>query len=84
MREYLMQMDALPGCSAAAAANPTEGSGAAATQPATTCGAWLTMRRTAEYDRRLRRVEAEAEAPEQALPPQQQQQEPALPQIRAQ
>ena len=77
-----MQMDALPGCSAAAAANPAEGSGAATAPPAMTCGAWLTMRRTAEYDRKLRRVEAE-EAPEQALP-QQQQREQALPQIRAQ
>ena len=77
-----MQMDALPGCSPAAAANPMEGSGTASAQAATTCGAWLTMRRTAEYDRKLRRVEAEGEAPERALPPQQQEQ--ALPQIRAQ
>ena len=80
------QMDTLPGC-VAAATTSTEGSGPATT-PATTCGAWLTMRRTAEYDKKLRRVEAEGEAPDQALlqrqHQQQQEQQQALPQIRAQ
>lgn len=81
----LVQMDALPGCSATTA-NSTDASGLGAAptlnpNPAMTCGAWLTMRRTAEYDKKLRRVEAEGEAPEQALPQQEQQ---ALPQIKAQ
>ena len=45
--------------------------------PATTCGAWLTMRRTAEYDKKRRMVEEESAAAMQ-LPV------PATPQIRAQ
>jgi hypothetical protein len=61
-------MAALPGCE-------REGKTAAAAAPnqaAATCGAWLTMRRTAEYDKKLRLVEdAAAAAPGQA---------PALPQ----
>jgi hypothetical protein len=31
--------------------------------PATTCGAWLTMRRVAEYDKKMRIVEEEAQQP---------------------
>lgn len=43
--------------------------------PATTCGAWLTMRRTAEYDKKLRVVEELQQQHQQVL---------AVPQIKAQ
>jgi len=50
--------------------------------PATTCGAWLTMRRTAEYEKKRRMVEEEEEG---TLQPAAVQQLPlASPQVRAQ
>ena len=63
-----VQMEELPGC---AVLNQD----AAPSLAAPTCGAWLTMRRTAEYDKRLRLVEEgaqpdQAHAPAQPLPAQ--------------
>lgn len=54
-----MQMTVLPGC-----AVPNQA--AVPHVAAATCGAWLTMRRTAEYDKRLRLVEEGAQQPDQA------------------